>query len=57
MNGVGIIGAIIIGILVFNEWPNALSLLGAAIIILSGLYSFSRERTRARALPLTPASG
>jgi len=49
--------AIIIGIVAFNEWPNALSLLGAAIIILSGLYSFARERTRARALPLTPASG
>lgn len=49
--------AIIIGILAFGEWPNALSLAGAAVIILSGLYSFARERARARSLSMTARAG
>jgi len=36
--------AIIGGILVFGEWPDGLALAGAALIILSGLYTFARER-------------
>ncbi|MBS0565311.1 MAG: DMT family transporter [Proteobacteria bacterium] len=49
--------AIVIGILVFGEWPNLLSLGGAALIVLSGLYSFARERARARSLSMTAPAG
>ncbi|MGV8985323.1 MAG: DMT family transporter [Cypionkella sp.] len=42
--------AITIGAMVFAEYPDRLTLLGAAIIIGSGLYSFARERFRTRAL-------
>jgi drug/metabolite transporter (DMT)-like permease len=50
--------ALIIGALVFGERPDAATLLGAALIIASGLYSFARERARARrALASAPAAG
>lgn len=42
-----LIFAITIGALVFAEYPDGLTLLGAAVIIGSGLYSFARERARA----------
>lgn len=44
-----------VGVTFFSERPDALTLAGAAIIIVSGLYAFWRERARKRALP-TPAS-
>lgn len=40
--------AIVIGALVFGEYPDRLTLFGAAVIIGSGLYAFARERARAR---------
>ncbi|MCU0831489.1 MAG: DMT family transporter [Rhizobiaceae bacterium] len=40
--------ALIIGAALFNERPDALTLLGAGLIIGSGLYAFHRERVRAR---------
>ncbi|MDF0600906.1 DMT family transporter [Psychromarinibacter sp. C21-152] len=39
-----------LGILVFGERPDALTLLGAAIILVAGLYTFLRERQLARRL-------
>ena len=44
-----LIFAIVIGALVFGEWPDRFTYLGAALIIGSGLYSFARERFRKRA--------
>lgn len=44
-----LIFAILIGSLVFGEALNAPTLIGAALIIGSGLYAFARERARARA--------
>ncbi len=44
-----LIFAIVIGALVFGEWPDALTYVGAGLIIGSGLYSFARERARKRA--------
>lgn len=41
--------AIVIGALVFGEWPDGMTYLGAGLIIASGLYSFARERARKRA--------
>jgi drug/metabolite transporter (DMT)-like permease len=40
---------IAIGVAVFAEVPDMLTLLGAAVIIGSGLYSFARERARTAA--------
>lgn len=46
-----------IGSLVFGERPDALMLVGAALVIGSGLYAFARERARKRALSMQGASG
>ena len=40
--------ALIIGALVFGERPDGWMLLGATLIIGSGLYTFARERHRRR---------
>lgn len=40
--------SILVGVLVFGERPDALTLAGAALIIGSGLYTFVRERRLAR---------
>lgn len=45
---VEILGAIIVGMIVFGDLPDALTSLGTAIIIGSGLYVFHRERLLAR---------
>ena len=42
--------ALIIGVMVFDEAPDALTLLGAAIIVASGIYTVLRERKVQRAL-------
>ena len=38
--------ALLIGILIFNESPDVITLSGSALIVASGLYSFARERAR-----------
>jgi drug/metabolite transporter (DMT)-like permease len=43
---VRLIFAILIGLFVFAEVPDRLTLMGAAIIVVSGLYAFMRERAR-----------
>jgi len=40
--------SLIVGIVVFHEHPDAATLIGAGIIIASGLYTFLRERQLAR---------
>ena len=40
----GLIGAMIIGVVVFDEVPRGLTLLGAFIVIATGLFTFYRER-------------
>ena len=42
--------AMLLGYLVFGDVPDAMMVLGASIIVLSGLYAFYRERVRHRAL-------
>jgi drug/metabolite transporter (DMT)-like permease len=42
--------AMLLGYLVFGDVPDAMMVTGAAIIVLSGLYAFYRERVRHRAL-------
>ena len=38
--------AIFIGVLLFDDWPDQLTLLGTIIIVASGIYSFHRERLK-----------
>lgn len=45
--------ALVIGVLAFGERPDLLTLLGAAIIVGSGIYTFTRERARARRAALS----
>jgi S-adenosylmethionine uptake transporter len=40
----GLIWALVLGLLVFGEWPDALTLLGAAIVAGTGIYTILRER-------------
>lgn len=42
----GVIWAIVIGYLVFGDMPDAISLLGMAVIVASGIYTLHRERVR-----------
>ncbi len=41
-----ILFAILSGILVFNQYPDVLTLTGIAIVCSAGLYTFHRERVR-----------
>ncbi len=36
--------ALTLGLLVFGEWPDALTFLGAGIVVATGVYTFYRER-------------
>lgn len=45
----GIVWAILLGFAFWGEWPDRLSLLGIAILISAGLYTFYRERVVMRA--------
>ena len=39
------LGAIGVGILIFEDWPDQLTLVGRLIIVLTGIYFFHREQT------------
>lgn len=43
-----ILWALVIGALFFDEWPDALALLGIAIVVAAGLFIFAREQTLKR---------
>jgi len=45
----GLVIAMIIGFMVFDEVPRALTLLGASIVMATGLFTFYRERKLSRA--------
>ena len=40
----GLIWSVLLGFLVWNEWPDAVSWFGIAIIIAAGLFILHRER-------------
>ncbi len=52
-----LIFGMLIGIFVFSEHPDLWTLIGAALIIASGLYTFAREQARKRALHITVTAG
>ena len=41
--------ALVLGWLMFGDWPDAVTLLGAGIVVLSGLFMFYRDRVRSAA--------
>lgn len=49
-NYAGFVWALLIGLAVFNELPDALTFLGAALILGAGIYVWHRERVRAGAV-------
>ncbi|MDF1733083.1 MAG: DMT family transporter [Minwuia sp.] len=51
-----LVWAILVGLFVFGDVPRPLTLLGAAIIVCSGIYTFYRERKVARGLIATTTS-
>lgn len=54
---VRLVFAVLIGALVFAEWPDIITLCGSGLIVASGLYSFARERARKHALSLNAPLG
>ena len=36
--------ALMLGLLIFTEWPDALTLIGSAVVVATGVYTFYRER-------------
>lgn len=44
----GLVWALVLGWLVFGDWPSSLTLLGAAIVVATGLFTLYRERRVSR---------
>jgi drug/metabolite transporter (DMT)-like permease len=40
---IGLVWAVLLGALLFNEWPDGWTGFGTILVVLSGLYSFYRE--------------
>ncbi len=45
-NYAGFLWALVIGLIVFGEWPDYVTLLGASLILGAGIYVWHRERVR-----------
>ena len=45
--------ALVLGYLVFGDWPSPLTMTGAAIVVATGVYTFYRERNLDRPPPRT----
>jgi drug/metabolite transporter (DMT)-like permease len=46
--------ALLLGFVLFGEWPQALTLIGAAIVVASGLFTLYRERKTGQPVPQGP---
>ena len=44
----GLVFALVLGLLVFGDWPDLLTLLGAGIVVATGLFTLWRERQLSR---------
>lgn len=44
----GLVWALVLGLLVFGEWPDVITLAGAGLIVATGLFTFYREARAAR---------
>ena len=45
----GLLWALVLGYLAFDEWPNALTMAGAGLVVATGVFTYYRERALARA--------
>ncbi|MBZ0124671.1 MAG: EamA/RhaT family transporter, partial [Roseovarius sp.] len=52
----GLVWALVLGWAVFGDWPEELTLLGAAIVVGSGLFTLWRESRLARAARIARSS-
>ena len=53
-----IIWSMLIGLVVFNSFPDAITLVGTAILIAAGLYIWNREKaTRTASTPVEASLG
>ena len=43
-----LIWALVIGFVIFGEWPDAMTFVGAAIVVGTGLFTLYRERLALR---------
>lgn len=50
----GLIWALLLGWLVFGEWPDGVTLIGAAIVVAAGVFTLYRDRELARRAPPYP---
>lgn len=50
-----LLAALVLGWLVFDELPGAMTLIGAAVIVITGIYTFHRERTAGARDPIPAA--
>jgi S-adenosylmethionine uptake transporter len=46
----GLLWALLLGFVVFGDWPDMITIVGAAIVVSTGLYTFARERRLRRAV-------
>lgn len=46
--------ALMLGAVVFRDWPSNLTLLGASIVVATGIYTFARERSLERSAGPSP---
>ncbi len=44
----GLLAALVLGYVFFDEWPNTLTLIGASIVVATGLFALNRERQVAK---------
>jgi S-adenosylmethionine uptake transporter len=44
----GLLWALLLGLVLFGDWPDPLTLLGAAVVVASGVFTLYRERQVAR---------
>lgn len=40
----GLLWALVLGFVVFGDWPDGVTLVGAGLVVATGLYTFARER-------------
>ncbi len=50
----GLLWALVLGWLVFGEWPDAVTLTGAAIVVASGIFALYRTKVRGQPMPGQP---
>ena len=53
----GLLWAILLSFVVFNDTPDLAMIIGASLVVGSGLYAFYRERVRGRTLPAAESTG